>query len=79
MSTACRWAWTFLVMVLGAICLGDATELAQQVLYRQIRRGAAMGQTMPFRIGHWPLAQALAEFIEQPRLADAGLAREAGA
>ena len=62
---------------LGAIRFGDPTELAQQVLDRQIRRGTAIGQTMPFTVGHRSIAQTLAEFVEQPRLADAGLARDA--
>ena len=57
--------------------VGQAPELPEQVAHRQIGGGAAIGQAVAFAVGHRLPGQTLSEFRQQPRLAQAGLPRNA--
>ena len=54
----------------------NPAELAHEVHHRQIRRGTAVGQTVPLGIPHLSPNQTAAVFRQQPRLAHARLPHE---
>jgi hypothetical protein len=59
---------------LGTIRAGQAAELPQEATYRPVGRGLIIGQTVPLQIFHRSIAEGACKLIQQPRLADAGLA-----
>ena len=58
---------------LWMIQLIEPTGVSEHVQDGAVRRFLAIGETTAFEIGHGLLCQPLAKFVEQARLANAGL------